>query len=73
MPHPVIGAMRIVDSLTPWCGDGCGCAAAEVISDILRRELGRPWQEVFAFVDPKPLASASIAQVITWPMAMASG
>lgn len=30
---------------------------------ILRRELGRPPEEVFAEIDPVPLASASIAQV----------
>jgi predicted unusual protein kinase regulating ubiquinone biosynthesis (AarF/ABC1/UbiB family) len=29
----------------------------------IERELGRPWQEVFAEIDPVPLASASLAQV----------
>jgi predicted unusual protein kinase regulating ubiquinone biosynthesis (AarF/ABC1/UbiB family) len=29
----------------------------------LREELGRPAEEVFSFIDPEPLASASIAQV----------
>ena len=29
----------------------------------IERELGRPWQEAFAEIDPVPLASASLAQV----------
>jgi predicted unusual protein kinase regulating ubiquinone biosynthesis (AarF/ABC1/UbiB family) len=33
------------------------------VEKTLRQELGRPIEEVFSFVDPKPLASASIAQV----------
>ena len=34
-----------------------------VITDAIERELGRPWQEAFAELDPVPLASASLAQV----------
>ena len=36
----------------------------EDIKAIIRKELGRPLEEVYDFVDPKPLASASIAQVM---------
>jgi len=35
----------------------------EDIKAIMRKELGRPLEEVYDFVDPQPLASASIAQV----------
>lgn len=35
----------------------------ETIRTIIRSELGRPIEEVFEFIDPRPLASASIAQV----------
>ncbi len=35
----------------------------EVVQAILRHELGRPPEEVFARFDPEPLASASIGQV----------
>ena len=35
----------------------------EAVEEILRTDLGRPPSEVFASIDPKPLASASIAQV----------
>ncbi|KAG0568306.1 hypothetical protein M758_6G009200 [Ceratodon purpureus] len=35
----------------------------EDIKAIIRKELGRPLEEVYDFVDPQPLASASIAQV----------
>jgi len=34
-----------------------------VLREVLRRELGRPLEEVFAEIDETPLASASIAQV----------
>lgn len=36
---------------------------SEVVHDILRQELGRPPEEVFARFEPEPLASASIGQV----------
>lgn len=35
----------------------------ETIRSIVREELGRPIDDVFEFIDPRPLASASIAQV----------
>jgi len=34
-----------------------------VISEIIRKDLGRPVSEVFSYIDPTPLASASVAQV----------
>lgn len=33
------------------------------IKAILRKELGRPIESVYEYVDPTPIASASIAQV----------
>ena len=33
------------------------------LAPLLRRELGRSWEEVFSELDPMPLASASLAQV----------
>lgn len=35
----------------------------EVIKGVIHKELGRPLEEVYDFVDPQPLASASVAQV----------
>ena len=35
----------------------------EVIKGRMRNELGRPLEDVFSYVDPVPLASASVAQV----------
>jgi predicted unusual protein kinase regulating ubiquinone biosynthesis (AarF/ABC1/UbiB family) len=35
----------------------------EAVDEILRADLGRPPSEIFASIDPEPLASASIAQV----------
>jgi aarF domain-containing kinase len=37
----------------------------EEIKAIIRKELSRPLEEVYEYVDPQPLASASIAQVRT--------
>jgi len=34
-----------------------------VVTSAIERELGRPWQDVFAELDPAPLAAASLAQV----------
>jgi ubiquinone biosynthesis protein len=35
----------------------------EVVREVIEEDLGRPLEEVFASVDPRPLAAASIAQV----------
>src|SRR5712692_7960943 len=34
-----------------------------VLAAVVEAELGRPWPELFAELDPAPLASASLAQV----------
>ncbi len=52
----------------------------EVIKGRMRNELGRPLEDVFSYVDPVPLASASVAQVHaagehfqTWHQSMLCG
>lgn len=45
------------------CFDRAPPVPFEVIQSILRKELGRPIESVYEYVDPTPLASASIAQV----------
>ena len=46
------------------CLDKTEAVPYTVMSEVLRRELGgRPISEVFEYVDPTPLASASVAQV----------
>ena len=35
----------------------------EEIESILRKELGKPLESVYEYIDPTPIASASIAQV----------
>ncbi len=35
----------------------------DVITSAIERELGRPWRDAFAELDPAPLAAASLAQV----------
>ncbi|XP_057442381.1 uncharacterized aarF domain-containing protein kinase At5g05200, chloroplastic [Lotus japonicus] len=45
------------------CFDRAPAVPFEEIQSILRKELGRPIESVYEYVDPKPLASASIAQV----------
>ncbi|XP_004490510.1 uncharacterized aarF domain-containing protein kinase At5g05200, chloroplastic [Cicer arietinum] len=45
------------------CFDRAPPIPFEVIQSILRKELGRPIESVYEYVDPTPLASASIAQV----------
>ncbi|CAL0317825.1 unnamed protein product [Lupinus luteus] len=45
------------------CFDRAPPISFEEIQSILRKELGRPIESVYEYVDPKPLASASIAQV----------
>ena len=49
------------------CLDRTPSVEFSVIEGILREELGRPLSEVYEFVDPIPLASASVAQVGTPP------
>ncbi|XP_033509024.1 uncharacterized aarF domain-containing protein kinase At5g05200, chloroplastic isoform X2 [Nicotiana tomentosiformis] len=46
-----------------YCFDRAPAVPFEEIQTILREELGRPIDTVFEYVDPTPLASASIAQV----------
>jgi len=56
LPLPFITELsKLVDSVSPepW----------EVIHALLTRELGREPEEVFASIDPQPMASASLSQV----------
>lgn len=46
-----------------YCFDRAPTIPFQEIQAILRQELGRPIDTVFEFVDPTPVASASIAQV----------
>ncbi|XP_042066784.1 uncharacterized aarF domain-containing protein kinase At5g05200, chloroplastic-like isoform X1 [Salvia splendens] len=46
-----------------YCFDRAPTIPFEDIQAILRQELGKPIDSVFEFVDPTPVASASIAQV----------
>ena len=45
------------------CFDRAPAVPFQEIQAILREELGRPIENVYEFVDPTPIASASIAQV----------
>ncbi|KAL1349662.1 hypothetical protein HN51_026172 [Arachis hypogaea] len=45
------------------CFDKAPPVPFEEIQSILRKELGRPIESVYEYVDPTPIASASIAQV----------
>ncbi|KAK9913882.1 hypothetical protein M0R45_037686 [Rubus argutus] len=45
------------------CFDRAPAIPFVTIQEILRQELGRPIESVFEYVDPTPIASASIAQV----------
>lgn len=47
-----------------YCFDRAPPIPFEKIQAILREELGRPIDTVFEYVDPTPIASASIAQVL---------
>jgi len=47
------------------CLDSTSTVSFVEVKRIIERELGRPLRDVFAYVDPTPLASASIAQVHT--------
>ncbi|KAK3022378.1 hypothetical protein RJ639_047352 [Escallonia herrerae] len=46
-----------------YCFDRAPVVPFEEIQTILREELGRPLDSVYEYVDPTPIASASIAQV----------
>lgn len=46
-----------------YCFDRAPSVPFQEIQAILREELGKPIESVFEYVDPMPLASASIAQV----------
>ncbi|KAM3248275.1 putative aarF domain-containing protein kinase, chloroplastic [Capsicum annuum] len=46
-----------------YCFDRAPAVPFEEIQTILREELGRPIDTVFEYIDPTPVASASIAQV----------
>ncbi|XP_022890975.1 uncharacterized aarF domain-containing protein kinase At5g05200, chloroplastic [Olea europaea var. sylvestris] len=46
-----------------YCFDRAPAVPFQEIQTILREELGRPIDNVFEYVDPTPIASASIAQV----------
>lgn len=46
-----------------YCLDQTPPLPFSVMRDILSEELGRPLHEIYSEIDPKPLASASIAQV----------
>lgn len=72
--HPLILNMQFIasaPSLFPpeyveefqYCFDRAPTIPFQDIQAILNQELGRPIDTVFEFVDPTPLASASIAQV----------
>lgn len=43
--------------------DACPFEPPEYVHGLLARSLGRPWNEVFASLDPEPLGAASIGQV----------
>lgn len=43
--------------------DNCPYEPLEKVQELLTRTLGRPWSEVFTFIDPQPLGAASIGQV----------
>jgi aarF domain-containing kinase len=55
------------------CFDRAPAVPFEDIQSILQRELGRPIDSVYEYVDSTPIASASIAQVdIFFPHSFAS-
>ncbi|MFG6444877.1 ABC1 kinase family protein [Microbacterium sp. P07] len=58
IPEPYISALASLQSSAttlPW----------ETVETVIQAELGRPIAEVFASIDPTPLAAASVAQVHT--------
>lgn len=54
------------------CFDRAPAVPFEEIQRVLREELGRPIDSVYEYVDPTPIASASIAQVYTIPLFFSS-
>lgn len=56
LPEPVRQALAELQANAPPM-------SAELAAQVLREELGRPPEEVFATWDPKPIAAASIGQV----------
>jgi ubiquinone biosynthesis protein len=46
-----------------WCRDQVKPETWPVVEQVLNEELRRPYGQVFAAIDPEPLAAASIAQV----------
>ncbi len=54
-PSFITELSKLVDSVSPepW----------ELMHALLRRELGRPPEEIFASIDPQPMATASLSQV----------
>jgi ubiquinone biosynthesis protein len=51
-----------VRELEPLCME-CPVSDFESVKKTLRREYGRPIEEIFLEIDPIPLGSASLAQV----------
>lgn len=45
------------------CLDRTDPVPFSTIRDIIRKELKQPIEQVFSYIDPQPLASASVAQV----------
>jgi len=45
------------------CFDRAPAVPFSEIEAILREELGRPLESVYEYIDPVPIASASVAQV----------
>lgn len=52
------------------CFDRAPAVPFDKIQKILREEFRRPINSVYEFVDPTPIASASIAQVISFPFSL---
>jgi len=56
LPEPITDELKNLLNRLP-------AVSFERFLELLEREIGRPWQEVFAEVDAKPLGSASIGQI----------
>lgn len=59
---PTLFPQEYVDEFQK-CFDRAPSVPFEEIKSIIQKELGRPIESVYEYVDPNPLASASIAQV----------